>query len=205
MSPLLFKTNNIHAPAYNALLPLLWIMSLDQWYPENACTVQWMYSEKWQFTIIGKSWSTSDSIITVVWGLPFFCNKLAKVGSLLVICISSAVATNWWDNIALIIDLYFDSFYTDWSINKQYSVIGVYLRVSWKDKKTNNWVLEKIGSELMLRRSIDSRNLRYFGHISRKDSSVEKLILQGAVEGSRGRGHPSTLWTDDIRRNLDLV
>ncbi len=75
------------------------------------------------------------------------------------------------------------------------------LKVSWKDERTNNWVLEKIGSDLILRRSIDSRKLHYFGHISRKDSSIGKLILEGAVEGSRGRGHPSTSWTDDIRRN----
>ena len=80
------------------------------------------------------------------------------------------------------------------------------LRVSWKDKRTNDWVLSKVGCELMLRKTIDSRKLRYFGHISRKDGSIEKFIMQGTVEGSRGRGRPSASpsWTDDIKRNSEL-
>jgi len=78
------------------------------------------------------------------------------------------------------------------------------LRVSWVDKRTNNWILETIGTQLMLRSSIDSRKLRYFGHVSRKDGSLEKLIMQGMVEGSRRRGRPTTAWTDDIKRNTGL-
>ena len=50
--------------------------------------------------------------------------------------------------------------------------------------RQNNWVLEKVGVELTVRGSINSRKLRYFfGHINRRDASVEKLILQGSVEG----------------------
>ena len=73
------------------------------------------------------------------------------------------------------------------------------LRVSWQDKRTNNWVLEKIGSELVLQKSIRERKLRYFGHVIRKEGSLEKQIIQGAVEGRRGRGRPTTAWTDDIK------
>ena len=76
--------------------------------------------------------------------------------------------------------------------------------MSWKDKRTSDWVLNKVGCELMLRKTIDSRKLRYFGHISRKDGSIEKFIMQGTVEGSCGRGRPSTSWTDDIKRNSEL-
>lgn len=73
------------------------------------------------------------------------------------------------------------------------------LRVSWKDKRTNNWVLEKLGGELVLQKNIKDRKLRYFGHIIRKDTSIEKLLVQGSVEGRRGRGRPITSWTDDIK------
>ena len=66
------------------------------------------------------------------------------------------------------------------------------LTVSWKDKRTNDWVLRKVGCELMLRKTRDTRKLRFFGHISRKDGSIEKFIMQGTVEGSHGRGRPST-------------
>ena len=42
------------------------------------------------------------------------------------------------------------------------------LRISWQDKRTNEWVLEKIGSGLILRDLIRERKLKYFGHILRK-------------------------------------
>jgi len=78
------------------------------------------------------------------------------------------------------------------------------LKVSWKDKRTNNWVLNEIGTQPMLRSSIDSRKLSYFGHVCRKDGSLEKLIMQGMVEGSRRRGRPATAWADDVKRNAGM-
>ena len=74
------------------------------------------------------------------------------------------------------------------------------LRISWIDKRTNNWVLEKINSPLVLRNCIRNRKLSYFGHIMRKEESIEKQIIQGKMEGSRGRGRPTTAWTDDIKK-----
>ena len=47
-------------------------------------------------------------------------------------------------------------------------------RVSWKDKRTNKWVLEKIGSPIILRDTIRKRKLIYFGHIMRREESIEK-------------------------------
>ena len=70
------------------------------------------------------------------------------------------------------------------------------LHVSWKDKKTNVWVLDKIGTDLTIRRGIMERKLKYFWHIVRRSEGVEKQILQGAVEGKRGRGRPPIYWTD---------
>jgi len=67
--------------------------------------------------------------------------------------------------------------------------------VSWKDRRTNNWVLERIGSELTIRNTIRDRKLRYFGHVMRKENSIEKQLIQGTVEG-----RPITAWTDDIKK-----
>ena len=39
----------------------------------------------------------------------------------------------------------------------------------------------------------------YIGHIVRRDGGTEKQILQGMVEGRRGRGRPATSWTDDVK------
>ena len=48
------------------------------------------------------------------------------------------------------------------------------LMVFWPYKQTNNWVLEKIGSELVLQKSIRERKLCYFGHVIRKEVNLEK-------------------------------
>ena len=64
----------------------------------------------------------------------------------------------------------------------------------------NVWVLEKIGTDLTIRRGIMERKLNYLGHIVRRSEGIEKQILQGAVEGKRGRGRPPISWTDDIKK-----
>jgi hypothetical protein len=77
------------------------------------------------------------------------------------------------------------------------------LRISWKEKRSNEWVLRKIGSELVLRNIIRERKLKYFGHIMRRENSIEKQIIQGAVKGKRGRGRPITSWTDQIKMSAN--
>ena len=72
--------------------------------------------------------------------------------------------------------------------------------MSWKDKKTNMTVLDKIGTDLTIRRGTMDRKLNYCWHIVRRSEGVEKQILQGAVEGKRGRGRPPISWTDDITK-----
>ena len=72
------------------------------------------------------------------------------------------------------------------------------LRVSWVERKTNKWVLEKIGSVRMLRKSMAERKMRFFGHIVRKNG-MEKRLMQGKVEGKRRRGRPTTAWFQDLK------
>ena len=74
------------------------------------------------------------------------------------------------------------------------------LQTTWKDQRTNTRILEKIGTYLHLRSGIMMRKYRYFGHIVRRDGVIEKQILQDAVEGKRGKGRPSTSWTDDMKK-----
>ena len=44
-----------------------------------------------------------------------------------------------------------------------------------------------------------TQKLKYFGH-----ESLEKLLLQGRVEGRRTRGRPRRKWTDDISEWLGM-
>ena len=67
------------------------------------------------------------------------------------------------------------------------------IRVSWKERKTNKWVLEKIGSVLTLIKSMAERKMRFFGHIVR-NNGMNNRLMQGKMEGKRRRGRPATTW-----------
>ena len=42
--------------------------------------------------------------------------------------------------------------------------------------------------------------MKYFGHIARRGGdSLEKVIMQGCVEGKRKPGRPRTRWIDQIK------
>ena len=95
-----------------------------------------------------------------------------------------------------------------WTINKrdedrikafEMKCIRKILRISWTEKKTNEWVLETAGVERSLLESIKRRKMSYFGHIMRKQGDcLEKEIMQGTVPGTRARGRPRKRWMDNL-------
>lgn len=58
-----------------------------------------------------------------------------------------------------------------------------------------------IGGEFYntLETKITKLKLSYIGHIMRKQSSLEKTIMLGKVEGSKKRGRPDMRWIDFIQ------
>ena len=75
------------------------------------------------------------------------------------------------------------------------------LRVSWTEKKINEWVLNKAGVRRELLDTVKARRLAYYGHTMRKQGScLEKEIMQGTMSGARRRGRPHTAWMDNINR-----
>ena len=65
--------------------------------------------------------------------------------------------------------------------------------------KTNEQVLEDLGiKETTLLQSIKQRQIRYYGHI-RRHESLQKKILEGKIDGKRGRGRRRNCWTMNIR------
>ena len=72
--------------------------------------------------------------------------------------------------------------------------------------KTNKWVLEKIGSVLMLSKSMSEKKKRFFGHIVRKNG-MEKRLMQGKMERKRRRGRPANTWFQDLKEwtKLDIA
>lgn len=65
-------------------------------------------------------------------------------------------------------------------------------------------ILQELGIKQRLSSIVQSRILTFFGHISRRDNtSVERLVVQGKVEGTRPRGRSPMRWTDQIKTALD--
>ena len=82
------------------------------------------------------------------------------------------------------------------------------LKISYTEHKSNEEVLQAVGEKRFLKKEIMKKKLQYFGHIVRK-GGVQKKLLDGEVEGSRGRGRPITSWIGNItqwtgRRYNDL-
>ena len=47
--------------------------------------------------------------------------------------------------------------------------------------------------------------LQYFGHLmQRPDSSLEKTLMLGKIEGRRKRARPRTRWLDGITNSMDM-
>ena len=74
------------------------------------------------------------------------------------------------------------------------------LRISWTQRRTNVSILEELHIKERLSAVVHGRILRYFGHVTRRETeSIERLVVQGRVDGVRSRGRSSMRWTDQIK------
>ena len=72
------------------------------------------------------------------------------------------------------------------------------LHISWKDRVTNEKVREKVAiQKSQLLTQVKRLKLGYIGH-TKKHPSLERTILEGTMEGIRGRGRPRAQWVDSI-------
>ena len=74
----------------------------------------------------------------------------------------------------------------------------IIMRISWKEMKSNADALKMIGlknTELVL--SIKKQKLAYYGHV-RRHHSLQKLMLEGKVDGKGGRGRRRRGWTGNV-------
>ena len=94
-----------------------------------------------------------------------------------------------------------------WTINKEMEdkinafemwIFRKIANIKWTDKVRNDDVCRRLNIERSLLSEIKERKLRYFGHIKRHQS-IKKEILEGRVDGKRGRGRPPRRWEDDVK------
>ena len=46
--------------------------------------------------------------------------------------------------------------------------------------------------------------LQYFGHLMRRDNSLEQTLMLGKIEGRRRRGRQRMRWLDGITDSMDM-
>ena len=71
------------------------------------------------------------------------------------------------------------------------------LKISWKERKTNKEVLKLAKQKRTLLTDIMKRKNRFFGHTIRHNN-FQTTLLEGKINGKRGRGRPRKAWVDDI-------
>ena len=78
------------------------------------------------------------------------------------------------------------------------------LRVPWTARRSNEWILKKIGPEYSLERLMLKLKLQYFGHLMQRADSFEKTVMLGKIEGRRRRGQQRMRWLDGITNSMHM-
>ena len=71
------------------------------------------------------------------------------------------------------------------------------MKISWREKKTNEEVLTLADEQLYIIPTIKKRKITYFGHMTRRNN-ILRLLLEGPLEGKVSRGRPRTEWITNI-------
>ena len=67
-----------------------------------------------------------------------------------------------------------------------------------------NGCLKRLAQILCYEIALKAESCDTFNIICRKQESIEKDILQGMIEGRRGKGRPTTALTDSIKKHTGI-
>ena len=76
------------------------------------------------------------------------------------------------------------------------------MRVPWTARRSNQSILKEISPRISLEGMMLKLRLQYFGHLMRRDDSLEKTLMLGGIGGRRRRGRQKMRWLDG---NTDLM
>ena len=77
-------------------------------------------------------------------------------------------------------------------------------RILWIAKRSNQSILKEINPEYSLEGLMLKLKLQYFGHLMRRNDSLEKSLILGKIEGRRRRGQQRMRWLDGIINSMDM-
>ena len=78
------------------------------------------------------------------------------------------------------------------------------LRITWQEKKSNEFLWRKV-TEILGERpesvieTVKRRKLKYYGHQMRRPGMMANILIEEKVEGTRKRGRLRRQWEDDIK------
>ena len=81
------------------------------------------------------------------------------------------------------------------------------MRVPCTARRTDLSILKEINPECSLEGQILKLRLQYFGHLMRREDSLEKTLILGKSEGKRRRGRQRMRWLDSVIKatNINLT
>ena len=78
------------------------------------------------------------------------------------------------------------------------------LRAPWTARRSNQPILKEISPENSLEGLMLKLKRQYFGHLMQRADSLEKTLMLGKTEGSKGRGRQRMKWLDGIAASMDM-
>ena len=78
------------------------------------------------------------------------------------------------------------------------------LRVPWTAGRSNQSTLKEISPGISLEGMMLKLKLQYFGHLMRRDDSLEKTLMLGGIGGKRRRGRQRMRGLDGVTDSMDV-
>ena len=78
------------------------------------------------------------------------------------------------------------------------------LRVPWTARRSNQSILKEISPEYSLEALLLKLKLQSFGHLIRRNDSLEKTLMLGKIYDGRRRGRQRMRWLDGITDSMDM-
>ena len=80
----------------------------------------------------------------------------------------------------------------------------ILLRVSWTAGRSNQSILKEISPKYSLEGLMLKLKLQYFGHLMRRNDSLEKTLMLGKFGSRSRRGQQRMRWLDGITDSMDM-
>ena len=74
----------------------------------------------------------------------------------------------------------------------------------WTVRKSNQLIPKEISPEYSLEGLMLKLNIQHFGHLMRREDSLEETLMLGKIEGRRRRVGQRMRWLDGITDSMDM-